>query len=270
MNILLQVPQLYEQSLVSRLGDQLFCIVLLVGFAIYSLRRQKSIEDKLEKYMAEDREEMKDVIQNNTAVFKEVIAKLGRLSAVVFLVLLSSCRPYKSIHKVATTDTLKNLSAVSTNTVVSEKTETVQKDTIISVPTRIISGKLFADDLKPVFNSNGVAKPNKKEISGNGVKVLTTANPDGTIDVVASCDSLNILVRGLTTQNRELISYRDSVEHTDKYASHSRISDTKKTKTGISYWSLLLGAATGGVCVWLFNRFQISTLIRTIFSRAKH
>lgn len=70
--LLLQIADAAQQGLISRLGDQLFSIIMLVGFAIYSLKKQTKLEEKLEKYMSEDRERMIDVIDNNTRVMERL------------------------------------------------------------------------------------------------------------------------------------------------------------------------------------------------------
>lgn len=55
-----------------RVGDQAFSIVLLVVFAVFMLRRQKQLEDKMAKYQEEDRAKMMDIIQNNTRVMERI------------------------------------------------------------------------------------------------------------------------------------------------------------------------------------------------------
>ena len=76
--MLLQIVEAAQQSVVSRLGDQLFSIVMLVGFAIYSLKKQNQLEEKLEKYMDEDRQRMISVIENNTKVMERLEEHLDK------------------------------------------------------------------------------------------------------------------------------------------------------------------------------------------------
>lgn len=71
--------------LTNSLGDQLFSIVLLVCFAIWMIRRQndekaerQKLQDKLEKYMEEDRKQMMSVIENNTKVMERLEDHLDR------------------------------------------------------------------------------------------------------------------------------------------------------------------------------------------------
>lgn len=72
------------------LADQAFTVVLLVAFAIWMIRRQteqrkeykellaeqnkviKEQQEKLEKYMVEDRRTMIDVIERNTRVMERI------------------------------------------------------------------------------------------------------------------------------------------------------------------------------------------------------
>ncbi|MFN4249273.1 MAG: hypothetical protein ACK4EY_16215 [Flavipsychrobacter sp.] len=55
-----------------RVGDQAFSIVLLVVFAVFMLRRQKQLEDKMAKYQEDDRTKMMEIIQNNTRVMERI------------------------------------------------------------------------------------------------------------------------------------------------------------------------------------------------------
>lgn len=84
LTILLQA-EVASELLSNRLGDQLFSIVLLVVFAVWMIRRQndekaerQKLQDKLEKYMEEDRKQMMDVIQNNTRVMERLEDHLDR------------------------------------------------------------------------------------------------------------------------------------------------------------------------------------------------
>lgn len=84
LTILMQAEAATE-LLSNRLGDQLFSIVLLVVFAVWMIRRQndekaerQKLQDKLEKYMEEDRKQMMDVIQNNTRVMERLEDHLDR------------------------------------------------------------------------------------------------------------------------------------------------------------------------------------------------
>lgn len=65
-------------SLTERLTDQAFSIVLLVGFAVFMLRRQKQLEDKMDKYQEEDRQEMRQVIETNTRALERVADMLEK------------------------------------------------------------------------------------------------------------------------------------------------------------------------------------------------
>lgn len=70
------ILQVLEPALATRLGDQLFCIILLVVIATVLWKRQKSLEDKLTRYMSEDRTHMMRIIENNNEL-------LGRLEEVL-------------------------------------------------------------------------------------------------------------------------------------------------------------------------------------------
>lgn len=64
--VLLTIAEGVNESFISRLGDQAFSIVLLVAFAVWSIRQQQALKAELTKYVSEDRERMFDVIENNT------------------------------------------------------------------------------------------------------------------------------------------------------------------------------------------------------------
>lgn len=79
MNILTIIMQSdIVTAIASRLGDQLFSIVLLVGYAFYSTRKQKQSDERMDRYMAEDRERMMKVIENNTKVMERLEDHLDR------------------------------------------------------------------------------------------------------------------------------------------------------------------------------------------------
>lgn len=57
-------------ALFSRLGDQLFSIIMLVVIAMILWKRQKALEDRLANYMADDHERMIEVLEKNTKVME--------------------------------------------------------------------------------------------------------------------------------------------------------------------------------------------------------
>jgi hypothetical protein len=78
MNLLLISLLQIEPSatLWTRLGDQLFTIVLLVTIAYILWQRITKVQDKLDTYLNEDRAQMLEVIQNNTKVIEEFLKKI--------------------------------------------------------------------------------------------------------------------------------------------------------------------------------------------------
>lgn len=71
LTILLQATDI-TGTIVSRLGDELFSIMLLVSYAIYAERRNKAMQVKFDKYIEADRERMLTVIENNTRVMERL------------------------------------------------------------------------------------------------------------------------------------------------------------------------------------------------------
>lgn len=55
-----------SSNIASRLGDQLLCIILLLSFALYSIKRTNALEKKFDEYMKTDREKLEECIRNNT------------------------------------------------------------------------------------------------------------------------------------------------------------------------------------------------------------
>lgn len=78
LTILLQAVPTVDPStnLWTRVGDQLFTIVLLVTISYLLWQRITKVQDRLDNYLNEDRKEMQEVINNNTEVMKEVLHKL--------------------------------------------------------------------------------------------------------------------------------------------------------------------------------------------------
>ena len=74
LDILLQVDP--TSTFWTRIGDQLFTIVLLATLSYMLWQRITKVQDRMDTYLSEDRKEMGDVIKNNTEVMKEVINHL--------------------------------------------------------------------------------------------------------------------------------------------------------------------------------------------------
>lgn len=55
-----------------RVGDQLFSILILFVVAWLLWKRQREMEDRLNKYLEQDREKMLEVISNNTKVMERL------------------------------------------------------------------------------------------------------------------------------------------------------------------------------------------------------
>lgn len=199
--LFLQIAEAYGQGLASRLSDQLFSVVLLVGFAIYSLRRQKQIEDKLEKYMQEDREEMKDVIAANTKAFENLSMRISAKSLLILAIggvfMLTSCGVFKKHTKteLSIRDSIERISIEEVEFLSIQEIET--KDTIISISSRLATGVLKPPDLTPIFTISGEVLPRSHTFRDKGVKVDLTVLPSGDLQVDCYCDSLQLLVEKL-------------------------------------------------------------------------
>ncbi|SFO32924.1 hypothetical protein SAMN05428949_4969 [Chitinophaga sp. YR627] len=67
-----------EQTVLQRIGDQAFSVVVLVGIAWILWKRQIKLEDRLTQYLDDDREKMLGVIENNTKVMERLEDALNR------------------------------------------------------------------------------------------------------------------------------------------------------------------------------------------------
>jgi hypothetical protein len=59
-------------TFITRLGDQLFTIVLLATISWLLWKRITKVQDRMDAYLSEDRKEMSEVIKNNTTVMEAV------------------------------------------------------------------------------------------------------------------------------------------------------------------------------------------------------
>ncbi|SFD01481.1 hypothetical protein SAMN05518672_10146 [Chitinophaga sp. CF118] len=76
MNLLTQIDA--AQTIWQRLGDQAFSVVVLISIAWILWKRQIKLEDRLTKYLDDDREKMLGVIDNNTKVIERLEDVLER------------------------------------------------------------------------------------------------------------------------------------------------------------------------------------------------
>lgn len=262
---LLQITEAYAPAFSARLADQIFSIVLLVGFAIYSVREQSKTNNKLDKYIEEDRKEMLEVIKNNTEALKIINTKM--LTSILLLVFmlstLYSCSSLKKTNKTLSsteTGSTENLSQEDSSSY--ELTET--KSSIVGIPEKKLSGTLAGDALKPVYNDKGEAKPNTTTFKGKGLSMSATAKPDGSIDLNANCDSITLINEGL---RRELKRLKNSTaSKTVETVKYVQVVSKEKIKRGFSWFAFSIGVLSTAIFVWLSNKFQFLSIIKKIVS----
>ncbi len=75
--ILLQADP--TSTLFTRLGDQLFTIVLFATISWLLWKRITKVQDRMDAYLSEDRKEMSEVIKNNTTVMQGVTEILNKI-----------------------------------------------------------------------------------------------------------------------------------------------------------------------------------------------
>ncbi len=72
LNILLQIGETLSANIWQRLADQAISLAILGIIAWVLWKRQRDLEDKLTRYLEEDRKAMLDVIQNNTNAMQKL------------------------------------------------------------------------------------------------------------------------------------------------------------------------------------------------------
>lgn len=70
--LLLQVTEVLPPTIMEKLGDQLFSIIILAVMAYLFWKQQNKTQEKMEKYIEEDRKQMQDVIEKNTKAFERL------------------------------------------------------------------------------------------------------------------------------------------------------------------------------------------------------
>jgi hypothetical protein len=69
--LLLQAALDPTNTFITRLGDQLFTIVLLATISWMLWKRITKVQDRMDDYLNDDRKEMSEVIRNNTTVMSD-------------------------------------------------------------------------------------------------------------------------------------------------------------------------------------------------------
>lgn len=261
--LLLQIAESYAPALSSRLADQIFSIVLLVGFAIYSIREQAKTNAKLDKYVEEDRKEMLEVIKNNTEALKIINSKmLHSLIALFCFLLIASCSSVKKSNKTLFASEIQQNQQSLADSSKYELTE--QKTTTTGVPEKKLSAKLVGDDLKPVYNDKGEAKPNTTIFSGKGISLKATANPDGSIDLNANCDSITLINQVLRRELKELKN--STTKSAVKTNTQFEVATKQKIKKAFSWLAFSIGVVSGATLYWLSSKFQILSVIKKMIT----
>jgi hypothetical protein len=75
MNRLLQIQDI-PPSFWERASDQMFSILLLLVVAYALWKKQNTQEEKMTKYLEDDRKQMMEVIENNTRAFERLYDKI--------------------------------------------------------------------------------------------------------------------------------------------------------------------------------------------------
>ena len=75
--LLLQAQDILPPTFWEKAADQLFSILVLAVVAYLVWRKLTAVEDKMTKYLGEDRKEMMEVISNNTRAFERLYDKIN-------------------------------------------------------------------------------------------------------------------------------------------------------------------------------------------------
>lgn len=74
--LLLQAQDMLPPTFWEKAADQMFSILLLAVFAYLVWRKLSASEEKMTKYLEEDRKKMMEVIENNTRAFERLYDKI--------------------------------------------------------------------------------------------------------------------------------------------------------------------------------------------------
>lgn len=238
----LVITEVAQEGFVTKLADQAFSIVLLVLIAVLLWRRIRQMEDKLEKYMNEDREEMKEVISNNTRAFDRIAAKLTCI-VLFFAIGFSACATRKITTEVTRTDTAR-IELAEIKTAAYAYHEKVTRDTVITIAPRLIRDTLDHADLSPLVNIQGQKVANTHRARSDGITSTVTVLPGGGVAVECQADELTLQVRSLTYQRDSLGALVDS-QRSAMFSATLRSNIEKETiKTGFKYqvigWIIIL------------------------------
>ena len=173
---------------------------------------------------------------------------------------LSSCsvRKHKKVSSMQSSELATSSNFEQKKTIKQTSSKTIVRDTILKVETRFVRDSIFADVLKPIRTDEGKLLPKKTRISGRGVSVELTALPSGQIAVEGNCDSIEVLVKGLITENVKDTETLDSLYKAVadlKSSNQQTIEMEKKSSSLLPWWGWAALTIAGCLfLIYLFNK----------------
>lgn len=133
------------------------------------------------------------------------------------------------------------------------------RDTLISVPARVVKDTISAADLQPAYTKEGIAVKRSYSAVTKGAQAFINVLPDGNVEYGCNADSLTIVVQSLIRENTELRRQKDSVQLLSKTESkqestelHNSVLKTRSFLSGM--WPWLLAFVLIIIAVYLVKR----------------
>lgn len=184
------------------------------------------------------------------------------MNKIIYILLIAtavfaSCATAKrtsSSSLVRTTDTVNSIQAVATASALETTHTRIVRDTVVSVPLRTVADTL---DWSPVYNADGVQVLNSQKISGKGVSVTLTPLPNGKIAITGACDSMAIVIAGLTEEVAYYRGQYDSLFLFQTITGKHYTEEKEAAKRTVSHkWvAVIVVAGFIIICVFLFKKF---------------
>lgn len=275
MNLFHQVLQVTPHAdaypgFISRLADQAFSIVLLV-LAVYWFARRannqdkqiKEMNEKLERYMTQDRVSVQEALNRSTKVMESLEnllkAPAMRTSIILFLILaLTGCARTKRVARSEATATESYIykDTASHQHVSGGGYSRIVRDTAITVAERSLQFQLQATDVRPAQTADGIAVARNYYRQADGLRAAVTVLPNGSVDVQCQADSLRLVVAGLIT---ETTAWRDCTQYWKHQYAVNRIFNRQQ-----EYVSKRLS-----VSVWLWIGLFVAILLGVLWMLVK-
>lgn len=177
---------------------------------------------------------------------------------ILLLCLLCSCatmRRFRSVEQ-SVTDSASHSVTDSMQALQLRYHSASSIDTTIYVAGRIATLVIPAVELQPVYDASGKAVTREYRRDIDGMHIVASLNPDGSLLITATADSLNLVIKGLIREKDSIVSViaRSRTETAQKShaAEKSTVQSTTK-RVGLFglVTRIVIGAVIGIVVIWV-------------------